>query len=582
MEEAMEFLSVDATPVAQLDPGSDRSVIDPERVLERISSLVTLVDVERGINDFTSSDIAADAGNTSVLGFIHHSARHYLASSRASLPPYSDQLAEIPAAAHIARVSLTYLAQLDVDLGVEEIMSRFPLARYAAKNWMYSVERCGNQPEHGDVRTLAMALLSTPKLFNLCLSLYNPDSSSSSDLLSTATRSPPPPLYYASLAGLKRIVSDLIDRSGDINAQGGGYGNALQAACARGHFSVAKLLLDRGVEVNAKGGYYGNALQATCANGHESLAQKLISCGADVNAQSGHLDSALQAACERGHEPLVRVLLEAGADVNARGQEQSNALQTACRIGNERLVELLLDHGADANTLREARGEDLLKTAHRRNDQSWVQMVIDRGADLTISDNGGGANEGFQATPTKYEAGLPRILLDKGAEAVTISTAGAATSTSNVVIGAAAVGAVGAIATAAVLLTRLFTVEMPMRDNDQDKANSEQRKAIESELNAIKCELEIRLKLEEETAAAAERGLRQRGRVVAAVAKRCQEQLMRVREKQTQLDEQTEAQNKARQSAKLARKAAKQRKREQAELQARQAEELRECHDDIA
>ncbi|CUS15222.1 unnamed protein product, partial [Tuber aestivum] len=39
----------------------------------------------------------------------------------------------------------------------------------------------------------------------------------------------------------------------------------LQAAAFQGNESVVQLLLERGAEVNAKGGYFGNALQAAKA-----------------------------------------------------------------------------------------------------------------------------------------------------------------------------------------------------------------------------------------------------------------------------------------------------------------------------
>jgi hypothetical protein len=42
--------------------------------------------------------------------------------------------------------------------------------------------------------------------------------------------------------------------------QGGEYGNAFQAASARGKEVVVKMLLDKGPDVNAQGGEYGNAL----------------------------------------------------------------------------------------------------------------------------------------------------------------------------------------------------------------------------------------------------------------------------------------------------------------------------------
>jgi ankyrin repeat protein len=44
-------------------------------------------------------------------------------------------------------------------------------------------------------------------------------------------------------------------RGADVNAQGGQYGNALQAASNGGHKEIVKLLLERGADVNAQGGH---------------------------------------------------------------------------------------------------------------------------------------------------------------------------------------------------------------------------------------------------------------------------------------------------------------------------------------
>jgi ankyrin repeat protein len=58
------------------------------------------------------------------------------------------------------------------------------------------------------------------------------------------------------------IVKLLLENGAEVNAEGGKYGNALQAASFRGNEAIVKLLLENGAEVNAEGGEYGNALQA--------------------------------------------------------------------------------------------------------------------------------------------------------------------------------------------------------------------------------------------------------------------------------------------------------------------------------
>ena len=153
-------------------------------------------------------------------------------------------------------------------------------------------------------------------------------------------------LTVASLFGHNVIVKTLLDKDADVNAQGGHYGNALQAASYRGHEQLVKMLLDKDAEVNAQGGRYGNALQAASCEGHEQVVKTLLDKDADVNAQGGLYGNALQAASYRGHEQVVKMLLDKDADVNAQGGRYGNALQAASYRGHEQIVRILLDKGA--------------------------------------------------------------------------------------------------------------------------------------------------------------------------------------------------------------------------------------------
>ncbi len=70
------------------------------------------------------------------------------------------------------------------------------------------------------------------------------------------------------------MVEILIKRGADVNAQGGQYGNALQAVSFGGYEKVVQMLLEKGAEVNAQGGRYGNALQAVSFGGYENVVLK--------------------------------------------------------------------------------------------------------------------------------------------------------------------------------------------------------------------------------------------------------------------------------------------------------------------
>lgn len=98
------------------------------------------------------------------------------------------------------------------------------------------------------------------------------------------------------------------------------------------------MLLDNGVDVNATGGKYGTALQAASFFGEKSIVQRLLNKGADVNATGGKYGSALKAASIRGHKVIVQMLLDRGADDNAPEEDYGNALQAPLFHATNRLV----------------------------------------------------------------------------------------------------------------------------------------------------------------------------------------------------------------------------------------------------
>ena len=111
--------------------------------------------------------------------------------------------------------------------------------------------------------------------------VYNSDHPWRGLVLSLTFDDVAPPLYYAASVGLSKVVDQILQRNADVNAQGGRYGNALQAASEHGHEQVVQILLDAGGEVNAQGGWYGNALYAASEGGHEKLVQILLGGGAE-------------------------------------------------------------------------------------------------------------------------------------------------------------------------------------------------------------------------------------------------------------------------------------------------------------
>ncbi|KAF8242778.1 ankyrin, partial [Wilcoxina mikolae CBS 423.85] len=125
-------------------------------------------------------------------------------------------------------------------------------------------------------------------------------------------------------------------------------------------------------DVNAQGGYYGNALQAAADNGHDTIIHLLLTAGADVNAQGGHYGNALQAAADNGHDTIIRLLLTEGADVNAQGGYYGNALQDAVHKRNAGIVSILLGNGAN---IIDNNGRSALDIAEERGYDDIVNLI---------------------------------------------------------------------------------------------------------------------------------------------------------------------------------------------------------------
>ncbi|OAP56960.1 hypothetical protein AYL99_09072 [Fonsecaea erecta] len=218
-------------------------------------------------------------------------------------------------------------------------------------------------------------------------------------------------LQAASRGGHRQIVERLLEAGADVNAQSGKYGNALQAASQGGHRQIVKRLLEADADVNTQGGWYGNALQAASLRGHQQIVERLLEAGADVNAQGGEYGNALQAASLRGHQQIVERLLEAGADVNAQGGEYGNALQAA----SQQIVERLLEAGADVN----AQGGDFgnaLQAASLRGHQQIVKRLLEAGADVNAQ--GGDFGNALQAALHKNHHAIANMLRKAGANVI--------------------------------------------------------------------------------------------------------------------------------------------------------------------
>ncbi|KAG7415831.1 Vegetative incompatibility protein HET-E-1 [Fusarium oxysporum f. sp. rapae] len=286
-----EAVEVIATEINQEPRGFDikRRLFQAADTLRYCPSLVIIAEVKKY------------AGIVKELHLAHFSVKEYLLK-QAQFNLKSASIA-------ICKTCLTYLT--DIWGNHSMIRHDFPMARYAAESWMdYAVSAETSE----DIVRITVNFLEDETTFQRWCQLYQADRE--------WDHKPGPPrasrLYYACLGGLSRAVRDLATRGADVNARGGEYGNALQAASYKGNLEVVQLLLDKGADVNAEGGKYGNALQAASFNGKLEVVQPLLDKGADINARGGLYVNSLYAASYEGHREVVQLLKLNGAMTMSR------------------------------------------------------------------------------------------------------------------------------------------------------------------------------------------------------------------------------------------------------------------------
>ena len=344
----------------------------------------------------------------SRLSFIHQTAREFLTDNQQK-GKWQGRLKISKAQCKMSRICLEYLSYIDVRSGpIEQFRLEFPLAQYSARYWVDHARSV--EAETKVQKCILYFFLEQKQAYKAWGSLFDPDYPyyGKPDHMKMST-----PLYYASLLGLQCTVESLLQKGADVNAQGGYYDSALQAASGEGHQEIVQLLLERGADINAQGGAWDSALKAASGEGHQEIVQLLLERGADINTLGGAWGSALQAACRQGHQGIVQLLLERGADVNVLGGEWGSALQAASGKGYQEIIQLLLERGADINTQGGVWGS-ALQVASIGGYQEIVQLLLERGADINTQK--GNYGSALQAASIGGHQEIVQLLLERGAD----------------------------------------------------------------------------------------------------------------------------------------------------------------------
>ena len=362
----------------------------------------------------------------------HFSVQEYLESERIRHQKAAMfSLTSATAHAEIAQICLIYLLEPGLSRSKLQasILEEYPLALFAAKYWYYHHQKLA-EPAPG-VEDCILRLFQRRDSFVTWIRLDDVDLPIANLQFNRPLSNIPTSVYYASLLGLDPTLHELLNSeelesattsalllastskiSKRINAPGGRYGNALQAASFSGHDIVVQMLLDRGADLNLQGGQYDYALQAALFKGHDKVVQLLLNRGANINAQDERSVSALQVASQRGHKQIVKMLLDKGAEINAQGGRFGSALQVASQRGYKQIVKMLLDTGAEINA-QDGRFGSALQAASYEGHEQIVKMLLDKGAEINAQ--GGRFGSALQVASQRGYKQIVKMLLDTGA-----------------------------------------------------------------------------------------------------------------------------------------------------------------------
>lgn len=220
---------------------------------------------------------------TSHITLSHSSVRTYLISDHIKHSPLSFfSIDENVMHRLLFRKCLAYMMFTDFSKGYhptyhewKAFSCRWPLLDYASNYWAshaYTLDAALEPCDKGSISTFC----STSKQeqggnFGFWVQCLCPRA----DIRVARTTQP---LYYAASFGLRAVVSSLIsaDKNLDLDAVGGRHsGTALEVACYRGHYGVAKDLLDAGASPYCRDEFKRSALFYVLCHGHADIAELL-------------------------------------------------------------------------------------------------------------------------------------------------------------------------------------------------------------------------------------------------------------------------------------------------------------------
>lgn len=352
-------------------------VLSQISILNRCSAIVQL-----------SIKTLEDLGENCCFEFIHPSIRIFLQPSRhpRTSPVFRFTVHESDSQYEIAQSCLTSLRYLSI--------AASDYLYYAAQYWCVHLKKVDDDRKN-ELQDLSYEIGLFHGRFSFWLETYDPDRGKARE---TAFTAPPTPLYYASLLGLPRVISRLLNQGSLANAPGGRHNRPLLAAIEADSAAAVTLLLSESANCNARYKNKDTGLmraiikrnnkqcEATLEQNDE-IVQRLLDAGANLEFQSRRRkETALHLAVQTnsGDISIVKKLLGARANIEARDALGRTPLVWAAQYDNKNAIRTLLDSGADVK-VRDLFGNTVMHLSEYPMDT--LRLLADFGAPLDSHNN---------------------------------------------------------------------------------------------------------------------------------------------------------------------------------------------------
>jgi hypothetical protein len=251
---------------------------DPRDILQVLSSLVS-TDFKTP-HPFDDREWANTNERVEIIRIAHFSVQEYLMSDR--MPPSlakTFQIQELVSHQTITECCLHYIDFCNTRGVIRKSQTRsdkpYPLFFYSSEYWVDHAKLC-NDTEYA-YTDLACRSLSTESWVRNWFPKRNVNRHYRFEKA--------PALYWEAFLGITGVAKKLIHSGANINALGGYYGTALQAACYAGQLKIANLFLENGADVNAQEGKHKNAINGALQGirnygGNPEVVQTLLEHGA--------------------------------------------------------------------------------------------------------------------------------------------------------------------------------------------------------------------------------------------------------------------------------------------------------------